>query len=227
MSKLLYQDVADKIEDQIKCGKWKTDDKLPSERILAQEYHVSRTVVREAIKTLNEKKVIINRPGKGNYVSCPDNDSLTSQFESLVSYNNISIPDLIEAREELEVVIGARAIKNITRSQLKEMTVLYQLLDKSLSDSSAFNQYDYSFHVKLAECSGNNSLKMIFVSLYSITGRSNYASVISTLPVRQAAQKDHLAILTALKSRSPRNMSRAIRNHMKCIREHMTLDQTL
>lgn len=124
MSKLLYQDVADKIEDQIKCGKWKTDDKLPSERILAQEYHVSRTVVREAIKTLNEKKVIINRPGKGNYVSCPDNDSLTSQFESLVSYNNISIPDLIEAREELEVVIGARAIKNITRSQLKEMTVL-------------------------------------------------------------------------------------------------------
>lgn len=218
---LLCQSVSDRIEASIRDGTWAVNEKIPSERILAQQYHVSRTVIREAIKKLNEKKLIINRPGKGNYVSRPDNSTLTTQFKSLLNYHQIPIEDLIEAREELEVMIGRRAVKNITRTQLKEISALYRRMDDFLDDHQSFSRCDYDFHVKLAECSGNISLKMIFISLYTVTGNENYAAVTGTRQIREHAQREHAAILTALKRRSPRNLEQAIHRHMQCIRGHI------
>ncbi len=47
-------------------------DCLPSERVLATQYGVSRNVIREAIKILTEKKLVTNVIGKGNYVTLPN-----------------------------------------------------------------------------------------------------------------------------------------------------------
>ena len=221
MDTLLYKNIANKMEDLIKNGIWKENDKLPSERELSQQYNVSRTVIREALKTLNEKQLIINRPGKGNYVSIPTTDFLTSQFESFADYNKISMQDLVDAREELEIIIGKRAVKNISRKQLQEITAIYDEMNNSLNDNDRFNSLDYSFHLKLAECSGNKALQMIFSSLYSITGNRNHSFIRYNYQTCKNSQFEHMAILNTLKSRSPRNMANAIHSHMQCIKEHI------
>ena len=51
-------------------------DCLPSERVLATQYGVSRNVIREAIKILTEKKLVTNVIGKGNYVTLPNETDL-------------------------------------------------------------------------------------------------------------------------------------------------------
>lgn len=221
MDTLLYKDIANKMENSIKNGTWKVNDKLPSERELAQQYNVSRTVIREALKTLNEKQLIINHPGKGNYVSLPNSDSLTSQLESLVDYNKISMHDLIDAREDLEIIIGKRAIENITRKQLHEISEIYEEMNCAMNDYEKFNALDYSFHLKLAESSGNMALQMIFSSLYSITSNRSNSFKLYDAQSCQHSQFEHMAILNALKNRSPRNMTNAIHSHMQCIKDHI------
>lgn len=221
MEILLCQTIAEEMEQKIKKGEWKKDDKLPSERILSETYNVSRTVIREALKILNEKSLVVNQPGRGNYVTTPGTDTIISQFESMISYNNIPLSDVVEAREELEIVIAQKAIQNVCREQTRKLELLYQMMENSLDDSLSFNDCDYKFHLQLAKCSGNQALEMIFSSLYFITGKNTYLSITSTREIREHAQKEHMEILNALKTRSPRNMSQAIRRHMKCIHEHL------
>lgn len=221
MEILLCQTIAEEMEQKIKKGEWKKDDKLPSERILSETYNVSRTVIREALKILNEKSLVVNQPGRGNYVTTPGTDTIISQFESMISYNNIPLSDVVEAREELEIVIAQKAIQNVCREQTKKLELFYQMMENSLDNPLSFNDCDYKFHLQLAKCSGNQALEMVFSSLYFITGKNTYLSITSTREIREHAQKEHLEILNALKTRSPRNMSQAIRRHMKCIHEHL------
>lgn len=60
-------------------------DFLPSERVLATQYVVSRNVIREAIKILTEKKLVTNVIGKGNYVTLPNETDLVDMVESALN----------------------------------------------------------------------------------------------------------------------------------------------
>lgn len=60
-------------------------DCLPSERVLATQYGVSRNVIREAIKILTEKKLVTNVIGKGNYVTLPNETDLVDMVESALN----------------------------------------------------------------------------------------------------------------------------------------------
>ena len=64
----LYVTIFNKIETAIREGNLIEDQKL-SERKLAEEYKVSRTVIREALKVLSEKGLVTSIAGKGNYVT--------------------------------------------------------------------------------------------------------------------------------------------------------------
>ena len=60
-------------------------DCLPSERVLATQYGVSRNAIREAIKILTEKKLVTNVIGKGNYVTLPNETDLVDMVESALN----------------------------------------------------------------------------------------------------------------------------------------------
>ena len=66
MRDALSTKIASELCARIQSGELKENDKLPSERILASQYDVSRNVIRESIKMLVEKNLVINIPGKGN-----------------------------------------------------------------------------------------------------------------------------------------------------------------
>lgn len=221
MKELLYETIAQNLEYKIQTGFFKENARLPSERILAEEYQVSRTVIREALKMLIEKNMVMNRPGKGNYVCHPCEDSLGNHFESFMDFKGIPLTDMIDAREELEIVIGKRAIQNVSCMPLKELERLYQKMEENINDNSVYNEYDYKFHLKLADCSRNETLKVLFSSFYVITGRNIFSAVTNKLETRKHAQQEHYHMLCALKTRSPRNLTKAIQEHMNCIREHM------
>jgi GntR family transcriptional regulator, transcriptional repressor for pyruvate dehydrogenase complex len=54
----LYEQIVQQIEESVRAGALKPGDQLPAERELAQQFGVSRTAVREAIKTLHEKGLV-------------------------------------------------------------------------------------------------------------------------------------------------------------------------
>ncbi len=85
MGTLLYQSIADDIEQLILHKEYKDGDCLPSKRVLATQYGVSRNVIREAIKILTEKKLVTNVIGKGNYVTLPNETDLVDMVESALN----------------------------------------------------------------------------------------------------------------------------------------------
>ena len=85
MRDALSTKIASELCARIQSGELKENDKLPSERILASQYDVSRNVIRESIKMLVEKNLVINIPGKGNYVSRPTQSSIADKLENAMN----------------------------------------------------------------------------------------------------------------------------------------------
>ena len=86
MRDALSTKIASELCARIQSGELKENDKLPSERILASQYDVSRNVIRESIKMLVEKNLVINIPGKGNYVSRPTQSSIAINWKTPFIY---------------------------------------------------------------------------------------------------------------------------------------------
>lgn len=95
-----YEEVCDQIRSQLSSGDLKVGDKLLSERALAEEFSVSRVVVREALRTLEMSGIIELRLGVkgGAYVRDGNARMLTKSFEDLMMLGRISMKNLIQAR---------------------------------------------------------------------------------------------------------------------------------
>ena len=74
--KKLHEEVTDKLLSRVRSGEFKPGDRLPAERALALEYGVSRSVIREAMSSLNQMGCVVSRVGGGSYVKTPDTSDI-------------------------------------------------------------------------------------------------------------------------------------------------------
>src|SRR5258708_39147664 len=118
----LYEKVVEQIERRILSGDLKVGDQLPSERELGDQFHVSRTAVREAIKALREKGLVEVRPGRGTFIT---NDTSQAARDSLGLMLKIApgegSRDLVEVREMLEPEIAVLAATSATEDHIAVM----------------------------------------------------------------------------------------------------------
>src|SRR5271156_5465699 len=80
----LYEQIVQQIEDSIFKGDLKGGDQLPAERDLAQQFGVSRTAVREAMKTLREKGLVEAYPGRGTFVTNETARSIQQTLDRMI-----------------------------------------------------------------------------------------------------------------------------------------------
>ncbi len=218
MSDLLYIAISNEIENKIKTGLLSENERLPSERVLAENYGVSRTVIREALKVLNEKGYVKAMTSRGNYVSLPKEEDLIDKFETVIDNSKIKQSDIIEAREIIEIAISQRVIRSVTEEDIIQLKQTYQEMEELFYDSEVYARLDAKFHLQLAGCTKNNVLKLITSTLNNVTDRSVIAYDIQ---VRKNAHKEHLAIIKAIDERNNEKLRAAITQHINCFREHM------
>jgi GntR family transcriptional repressor for pyruvate dehydrogenase complex len=89
----LYQEVVDHIQQQILTGALRPGDRLPPERTLVQQYGISRTAVREALRSLAAKGLVESQVGRGTFVRKPTTDHLADKFR-LVLGDQLRAEDL-------------------------------------------------------------------------------------------------------------------------------------
>ena len=96
----LYEQIVQQIEESILKGTLKEGDQLPAERELAQQFGVSRTAVREAIKALHEKGFVDAFPGRGTFIANGNSNSMRQSLDRILKSGT---PDgaahLVEIRE--------------------------------------------------------------------------------------------------------------------------------
>jgi len=85
----LYESIADNLEQMILNDSSQIGHRLPSEQTLAENFGVSRNVVRESLKILKERHLVSLRTGEGAYIEKPDNRSLTELLNRIILLDNV------------------------------------------------------------------------------------------------------------------------------------------
>ena len=115
----LRHEVAEHIKKSIEEGKIKPGDRLPTEREMAEQFGVSRTVVRDAVKTLTGLGLLEVKHGVGIFVTTPDSKFIARQLSGLVSNENDTIINLFEVRMLLETAAAGWAAERHSEEDLQ------------------------------------------------------------------------------------------------------------
>lgn len=168
------EEVADQLKQSILGGNFNTGDKLPAERDLAEELHVSRVAIREALRKLENSGFIVTRQGAtgGAYVVDLTFEYLVSAFLDLFLADKISIPELRQVRLIIEPEVAHLAAARVTpeyAQRLKNSLEAEELRISSLSEDMEKKQ---KVHIILAEMSRNRILEALVRSLMGLTRRA-------------------------------------------------------
>ena len=218
MAELLYMQISDDITQQIKSGTLKVNDKL-SERRLAEQYNVSRAVVRDALKLLNEKGLVSTQTGRGSFVNIPNGQDLMGRFEKAIDNSCITAETAIEAREVIEMSYIQLISDRATKDNIAKLREISNGMKKSIDDGTEFARLDESFHLVLSSCTQNEVLTLFTGTLNSITNRDR---LFVTKAVRFNALKEHNFIIDAVEAHDGEKLREALSRHLNCVREHVT-----
>ena len=124
--KRAYESIVQQVLDLIESGKLKQGDQLPSERELTEIFKVSRTTVREAIRTLESMKFLQSRQGNGTYVLASSEEELIQPLAAALFNAKDDIRDIFYVRKIIEPHVAELAAENATAQEIEEMEEILQ-----------------------------------------------------------------------------------------------------
>ena len=209
----LYEDVANRIQDRIRAERWRAGDRLPAEAELAEEFDVSRSTVREAVRSLQLAGILRSKAGSGTFVaeSAPM-ILLTRELASIMSDPD-HLHDLVRARYLLEPQLAALAARN---AAMEEKSALLALVDRMEQESDRFGLMStgHQFHMELAAMSHNVVLAGFYQSAASQL-RSMRVLDSLTLEVYLQGIEDHRSIARAVADGNAARARAAMAAHLK------------
>src|ERR1700688_400373 len=211
----LFEQIVQQVEDSILRGQLKPGDQLPAERDLAQRFGVSRTAVREAVKTLREKGLVEAYSGRGTFVTNGTSQAIRQSLDLMIRINQQEgSAHLAELRLVLEPDIAGLAASRIEEQLLSTMREAVAVMDKSLRDPDAYVEADLDFHLALAEAAGN---PLILSLLDSIVGllREQRRRIFLVDGGPERGQFHHKRILAAVEQRDSEAAREAMRAHLQ------------
>ncbi|MEJ2292878.1 MAG: FadR/GntR family transcriptional regulator, partial [Deinococcales bacterium] len=165
----LYEQVVERIRQQILSGELKSGDQLPNERSLGERYGVSRTVIREAMKTLIQSGLVEVRRGQGTFVVDGTADALKQSLRLMMGFaSEERIGEMVEVRELLEPEIASRAAQRRTENDLVALRAAVRDMDVALDDARTFIEADNRFHVTLAVATQNHVIPRLLDSVVDL-----------------------------------------------------------
>ena len=200
-------------------------EKLPSERVLAARFNVSRPSLREAIQLLEAKGLVIRKQGGGTFVNAQSGQRVTEPLFELMSHHPESQFDLLEFRHALEGICAYYAALRGTETdaeQLAECVRQIQALPVSDLHLADYAQAVMAFSLKMAEASHNAVVLQLMHCLKPLLIQ-NITDNLKQLLLRPEAQRQVTChrhhILTMIVERQPELARQASHEHLAYIEE--------
>lgn len=214
----LYQDIVEQIQRRIIQGDLKPGDRLPAERELAEDFDVSRTAVREAIKSLAEKDLIEIQVGRGTFVKVPSPDRAAETINVLLQVARGSTEHLQVARQILEVPIARLAASNRKKEHLDRLSSLIDTMESEIDSPKAFVKADTDFHGELARATSNPVLHVLIHPIISLL-RDEQTYAVDYQTALEAALTSHKEIYDHVESQNPEKAGESMRSHLEQVNE--------
>jgi GntR family transcriptional repressor for pyruvate dehydrogenase complex len=217
----LYEQIVDRIENRILEGELEPGDKLPPEHELAKQFGVSRTAIREAMKALSQKGLIVVQPGRGTFVIDSTSSAMRNSIDLFVKIGSIDgIVDLVEVREIMEPEIAAMAANRATQDQIADMLEAVEAMDKAMNNPEAFVEADLDFHLALAKATHNTLIPILIDALVDLL-REHRKRAASVKGGMERSQPYHKSILDAVKAGDASAARETMRGHLAQTREEV------
>ena len=217
----VFEQIADQIEQRILNGELRSGDRLPTERVLAEQFQASRTAVREAMKILAQKGLVEMRPGRGTIVIDGAPEAMQNSIGLVMKLQVGEVggsDNLVEVREILETEIAALAAARATEDEIAAMREAIRVMDVSLSDADAYIAADNQFHRALAKATQNSLILILIDSIVNpLSEQRKHIFAVEGGPER--GQFHHRRILESIIRRNPENARAAMHAHLQQVRE--------
>lgn len=145
--------IIDQTIELISSKQLKAGDKLPSERELAEAMEVSRSSIREAMRSLQSMGIVEIKSGHGTFLNC-ETQMLATHFKRQHLFKKYSLLELLEARKILELELVKLAI---LRGNEENKAYIQETYEKTLQtmDPDEFIKKDFAFHLAIADAAHN------------------------------------------------------------------------
>lgn len=205
-------EVVQLLEELVLSGRLGPGERLPSERRLAEDYAISRPVLREALRILRERRLIEVQPGRGMFVTRPSLAQAAGPMELLYRRQGTTPRAVIEARLMLECEAARLAARH---ADLDEVTELARRLDALERSRSVLERvrWDLAFHLQIAAASHNTLIETMFVSISRLSIELMLVSAAEPR-LRQKNDPYHAKVYEAIRTREPEAAAEAMRSHL-------------
>jgi GntR family transcriptional repressor for pyruvate dehydrogenase complex len=212
----IYEEIVRQVKAMIAEGRLKSGDQLPPERDLAEQFVVSRTSVREALRALESLGLVEIRAGEGTFVRQVSVDALIEPLALIMATQRGAIGELFEARRLLEPAIAGLAALRATPEEIQEMA---RILDAQAAEVRAGRTglpQDAQFHAAIAAAAHNRAISRLVHGIMDLLTQSREESL--SRPGRPTrSHEDHRRVLEAIRARDPRAAEHAMREHLVAV----------
>jgi DNA-binding FadR family transcriptional regulator len=153
-----YEALAGIIRQRIVSGELAAGDRIPSEAMLAREAEVSRSTVREALRTLEEAGLVERASPKIMVVCEPTDEPAYRELRRVLRRRNVTFDHLHEALLVLEPELTRLATLRAQPADVEGLRQNLAAQEAALDDFDEWNRLDQEFHLAIAELSDNPAL---------------------------------------------------------------------
>jgi GntR family transcriptional regulator, transcriptional repressor for pyruvate dehydrogenase complex len=210
----VYEKVAQQIQRMILDGLLKPGDKLPPERELAETFQVSRSSLRDAIRTLELIGLVEPRQGEGTVVRDLSTDSLVNPIATMLVHKREMLLELLDLRRMIEPPLAARAAKKAAPEEIEYLRDILRRQKEKVDLGDLAIEEDSEFHYAIAQAA-RNSVVMKVVDVFMDLLRESRERSLQVDGRLRKSFAGHLRIFSAIRRRDAVGAERAMRRHIQ------------
>ncbi len=207
-----YKKVIEYVKSEIAKGTLQLKNKLPTERVLAEELSMSRSSIREALRTMENMGMLESTQGSGNYLTGNLNKMFAESIGTMLLLKQVSYSEVNAVRRALETDAYVLAMGNITEEMEEKLKELYQGMENSEGDQKILK--DKEFHYLIIRASGNKLIISIMEALEEIYEESvGHILKTSSKETKDQLMRCHKKMLECIIGKDEINGRRALDEH--------------
>src|SRR5439155_16752799 len=210
--------VVEDLVDRIVGGELPVGSALPTEPVLCEMFSVSRTVIREAVKSLEGMRLVRAQQGLGTRVRDAENWDLLNPVVLAASVRHDAersiLEDLVSVRRALESQMAGQAAQSASDAQFAQIEVTLTRVQAEEENTARFFRADLAFHDAIMEASGNRFARAVIHTVNTEAFRSLRYIGEPTREDCHQSNLEHQEIFDRLRMRDETQAARAMDQHI-------------
>ena len=212
----LHQSIVQRFHALIRDGALEHGAKLPAERVLAEQLKVSRSSVREAIRSLELQGLVVSKHGSGTFINTQSLDAVAALMTSTLGAGETQIRDIFEVRHVLEPQLAALAAQRATPEDVERLSAILEEQQRQIMEGETGVDADTEFHFALATATHNAALVKVVSAVEDVLRQSRDQSL--QRPGRpQRSLDSHHQILEMVKTGDHQGAREAMEHHLTAV----------